>query len=78
MWNSGQVNNAGITGAVVTDPDGLGSVIAAAQVNSSCKIPLVAYVIFEEEPLWKLKKSNLWTFNVHAVDFPSTSFWRES
>ncbi|RVW75276.1 Short-chain dehydrogenase/reductase 2b [Vitis vinifera] len=32
MWNSGQVNNAGIKGAVVTDPDGLGSVIAAAQL----------------------------------------------
>ncbi|KAL6322699.1 hypothetical protein AAG906_015385 [Vitis piasezkii] len=36
MWNSGQVNNAGITGAVVTDPDGLGLVIAAAQLAEEC------------------------------------------
>ncbi|WKA06044.1 hypothetical protein VitviT2T_023970 [Vitis vinifera] len=30
-----EVNNAGITGAVVTDPDGLRSVIAAAQTNNT-------------------------------------------
>ena len=39
MLSDGQVNNAGITGTIVTDPDVFRSAIAADQVSSHVQFP---------------------------------------